>query len=72
MVERWQQLPLDHALSRMPVVRQLVEALAGTPEVPDLGPGVLMDQLQVMVWDARDAVAPTELARRLADVRRAL
>ena len=47
VVERWRQLPLDHALSRMPVVRPVVQGLAdavadveGRPhvEVPDLGP----------------------------------
>ena len=72
VVERWHQLPLDHALSRMPVVRALLEALAGAPEVPDLGPGVVMDQLTVLVWDARHDVDAHELAERLAEVRRQL
>jgi hypothetical protein len=61
VVERWQQLPLDQALSRMPVVRPVVQRLADavadaegrTPTlVPDLGPGTVMDQLTVMVYDA--------------------
>jgi hypothetical protein len=61
VVERWRQLPLDHALSRMPVVRSVVQRLAdavadveGRPHVvvPDLGPRVVMDQLTVMVHDA--------------------
>jgi len=64
LVERWQQLPLDQALSRMPVVRPVVQALADAVakvehrspvEVPDLGPRVVMDQLTVMVHDAAQA-----------------
>lgn len=56
VVERWQQLALDLALSRAPRVRAVVEALADQG-VPDRGPGVLMDQLTVMVYDTcRDAV----------------
>ena len=65
MVERWHQLPLDHALSCAPAVRVLVRALAAeasvtasragdqedAPLVPDLGPAVLMDQLSVVVHD---------------------
>ena len=64
LVVRWQQLPLDQALSRMPVVRPVVQALADAVaeaehrpfvEVPDLGPRVVMDQLAVMVHDAAQA-----------------
>ena len=54
MVRRWQQLPLDHALSGMPRVRLLLEELAGRA-VPDLGPAVVMDQLTVLVYDACQA-----------------
>ena len=54
MVRRWQQLPLDHALSGMPRVRLLLEELAGRA-VPDLGPAVVMDQLTVLVYDACEA-----------------
>ena len=61
VVERWSQLPLDHALSHAAPVRALVQSLAdGVAEasgsassvVPDLGPATLMDQLTVMVHDA--------------------
>ena len=54
VVERWHQLPLDHALSRMPSVRVLVQSLAdrvarsqdrAARPVPDLGPAVVLDQL---------------------------
>jgi hypothetical protein len=64
VVERWRSLPLDHALSRMPAVQAVVQALAdavaevdGRPRVavPDLGPRVVMDQLTVMVFDAVQA-----------------
>jgi hypothetical protein len=64
LVERWQQLPLDKALSRMPVVRPVVQGLADQVAdleerphvpVPDLGPRVVMDQLTVTVYDAGQA-----------------
>jgi hypothetical protein len=81
VVQRWQQLPLGHALSCVPGVRLLLEDLAGGA-VPDLGPAVLMDQLTVLVYDACEASGPggastrhTEIARleqRLADLRRSL
>ena len=73
MVQRWQQLPLDHALSCMPPVRQLLDDLGGRA-VPDLGPAVVMDQLTVLVYDACEAgsVDPPDLATRLADLRHAL
>ena len=64
MVERWRQLPLDHALSYAGRVRALVQSLAdgvaeanGVPAsaVPDRGPATLMDQLTVLVYDASAA-----------------
>jgi hypothetical protein len=64
VVERWRQLPLDHALSRMPLVRPVVQRLAdavadveGRPhvDVPDLGAPAVMDQLTVMTYDAARA-----------------
>jgi hypothetical protein len=64
VVERWRQLPLDHALSYAARVRALVQSLAdsvaqatGAPPspVPDCGPATLMDQLTVMVYDASAA-----------------
>lgn len=82
VVRRWQQLPLDHALSRVPVVRDLVQTLAdgvadaegrARVEVPDLGPAVLLEQLKVMVYDHQQAGLPTkELAARLTALRRSL
>ena len=70
VVERWRQLPLDHALSSAGRVRALVQSLADrvaqavtgvpAPAVPDCGPATLMDQLTVMVYDASAAlVTPT-------------
>jgi hypothetical protein len=79
LVERWRQLPLDQALSRTPAVRPVVQQLAdavadveGRPRVPvpDLGPGVVMDQLTVMVSDAAEAGLDPSAALR--DLRRAL
>ena len=82
VVERWHQLPLDHALSRMPSVRGLVQSLADrvarargvAPQpVPDLGPAAVMDQLTVMVFDAvRGRRGPAGLAADLAGIRRSL
>lgn len=81
VVRRWQQLPLDHALSVSPQVRELVQAVAdrvaaaeGMPSapVPDLGPAVLMDQLRVMVFDhGRAGLDPVPLAVELTALRRA-
>jgi hypothetical protein len=73
VVRRWQQLPLDHALSCVPVVRRLLDDLAAPAgPVPDLGPAVLMDQLTVLVYDACESGTHESLATRLGEVRRAL
>ena len=41
--------------------------------LPDLGPAVLMDQLQVVVYDYRaEGLDGADLARRLVDLRRSL
>jgi hypothetical protein len=84
VVERWHQLPLDHALSRMPSVRALVQSLAdraagsrGLPPhpVPDLGPAVVMDQLTVMVLDlfrVEPGTDPADVAAELVGIRRSL
>ncbi|CAN7487953.1 hypothetical protein LJR027_003162 [Terrabacter sp. LjRoot27] len=84
VVERWHQLPLDHALSRMPSVRALVQSLADrvaearghdAEPVPDLGPATVTDQLSVMVFDlfrARPDADPRVVADELADLRRSL
>ena len=82
VVRRWQQLPLDHALSVSGPVRELVQRLAdrvavaqGMPcaPVPDLGPAVLMDQLRVMVFDhGETSLDPAPLAAELTALRRAI
>ncbi|USQ79422.1 hypothetical protein NF556_17730 [Ornithinimicrobium faecis] len=82
VVRRWQQLPLDHALSVSPQVRVLVQHLADrvaeaermpSGPVPDLGPAVLMDQLRVMVFDhAAAGLDPVPLAAELTTLRRAI
>ncbi|WP_201023218.1 hypothetical protein [Serinicoccus chungangensis] len=82
VVRRWQQLPLDRAGTAYPGVREVVQALADavadrTGEeragVPDLGPGVVVDQLRVMVYDWRQAGLPeADLAGRLTALRRSL
>ena len=84
VVERWRQLPLDHALSYAGRVRTLVQSLAdavalakgdpasAVPAVPDFGPATLMDQLTVMVHDASAAAVTPTLAEDLASLRREL
>lgn len=75
VVQRWGQLPLDHALSSSGRVRQLVQVLAdgvaevtGVPAtvIPDCGPATLMDQLTVLVYDACDAAATVARTSTLA------
>jgi hypothetical protein len=81
VVERWSQLPLDHALSQAGHVRTLVQSLAdrvaeargiASSVVPDLGPAILMDQLTVMVYDASTATLTSTLVADLASLRREL
>jgi hypothetical protein len=78
VVRRWQQLPLDRALSCVPTVRSLLVVLAGedAPRLPDLGPAVVMDQLTVLVHDAYakggQGAVPDSLAARLVQLRRDL
>lgn len=69
---RWQQLALPEAVSRLPAVRAVIEALAGEP-VPDLGPAVVIDQLTVVVFDACAATHDrADLLSVLVGLRRAL
>ncbi len=55
---RWGELPLERAESGMPSLRRLLADLAERStdavdhQVPDLGPAVAVDQLDVLVWDA--------------------
>ena len=86
VVERWRQLPLDHALWYADRVRALVQSLAdrvaeakgmAASAVPDCGPATLMDQLTVMVYDAStaavmSAAGTSTLADDLASLRREL
>ena len=81
VIQRWRQLPLDHALSHAPRVRRLVQSLADQVAqvtgvrllaVPDAGPATLMDQLTVMVYDASATSATSTLADDLARLRREL
>src|SRR3954454_6427417 len=84
VVERWQQLPLDRALSRMPAVRAAVQSLADRVararevpvlQVPDLGPAAVMDQLTVMVFDlfrTAPGTDPAGVVDALAGIRRSL
>lgn len=84
LARRWQQLPLDRALARVHLVRDLAQAFADESAaltgldvvaLPDLGPATSLDQLHVTAYDlarARtDAGADlTDIETRLADLRR--
>ena len=84
VVQRWRQLPLDHALSHAGRVRTFAQSLAdGVAQatgvrpfaIPDRGPATLMNQLTVMVYDASAAGTPagtSPLAQALATLRREL
>lgn len=87
VVERWQQLPLDHALAQLPMVHELVQRLADAAadaravpraRVPDLGPAVVMDQLTVLVYDAcavsttAGGAAEVDVLAQLTSLRRSL
>ncbi|MBW8171956.1 hypothetical protein K0651_02690 [Ornithinimicrobium sp. Arc0846-15] len=81
---RWQQLPLDQALLAFPGFLQAVRQIAErTPwpqglrvdrqSVPDLGPGVAIDQLKVVCADYTQAGGqPDWLAAHLTALRRSL
>ncbi len=62
----------------MAQAQQLADEVAthrGMPlcRLPDLGPAVLMDQLQVVVYDYRaESLDAADLARRLVELRRSL
>jgi hypothetical protein len=75
VVQRWHQLPLEQALLHADQVRSLVQSLADAVAeangfsaafVPDCGPGVLMDQLTVMVLDTCAAVVTSARTSTLA------
>jgi hypothetical protein len=80
VVRRWQQLPLDHALSAAPALRSLAQELADATcpgaraRIEDLGPRTAYDQLAVLTYDACAAGLADELrlAERLAELRRSL
>ena len=55
LATRWGQVSLDLAQRQLPTVRELLDELTrrlDNPDVPDLGPRVVMDQLRVLTWDA--------------------
>ncbi len=78
LVRRWQQMPLDQAVSSSGPVRALVDRYAALLHpgalVPDLGPAVLLDQVTVVTYDALLAgvLSPTAAAADLARVRHTL
>lgn len=84
VARRWAQLPLGDALTRMPLTHELVQRLADRvaagrdrppTAVPDLGPAVVVHQLEVMVYDlfAADPDAePAAITKALTGIRRAL
>ncbi|MBK9476773.1 MAG: hypothetical protein IPL94_11285 [Tetrasphaera sp.] len=72
---RWLVLPLESAESGMPSARRVLDDLTarvGRGPVPDLGPGALIDQLRVLVWDAYRAGRGDGIPDLLAGLRRDL
>ena len=73
---RWAELPIAQAEGRMPLLRGLLADLAprsaDVPDVPDLGPAVVVDQLAVLVWDAYAAGCGDGIPDLLTQARRAL
>lgn len=72
---RFGVLPLAQAEIGMRRARSLLNLLSarlGQPEVPELGPATLPDQLAVLVFDAYRAGVGDGVAEALADLRRAL
>ncbi len=75
LARRWAELALARAELGMPSVRAALGDLAsrcGPDPVPDLGPGVVVDQLTVLVWDAYAAGRGDGIPALLADLRRVL
>ncbi len=78
LARRWQQLPLGQALSSQGTVRAVVESYAALAHpgvaVADLGPGVVMSQLRVVVHDAvaLGLADPAAVAADLAQLRHRL
>jgi hypothetical protein len=81
IADRWLTLPVGVAVSATGAVRSLAQSLADETSaasrnppvpIPDLGPGVVIDQLTVTVYDASAAGLSDGLAERLASLRRAL
>lgn len=72
---RFAVLPVADAEIGMRRARPLLDLLSsrlGQPEVPELGPAVMPDQLAVLVFDAYRAGMGDGVAEALADLRRAL
>lgn len=73
---RWGELSLARAEAVGPRMRALVDDVGRrTTEgerVPDLGPGVLVDQLAVVVWDAYTAGRGEGVTEQLVALRRDL
>lgn len=76
LARRWRQLPLDRALAHVPDVVALAQSYAdavaaaagreGRP-LPDLGPGVVIDQLVVTAYDLAAAAGGAGAGERLVE-----
>jgi hypothetical protein len=75
---RWGELPLVRADAGMPSLRRLLADLAersaegAGQQVPDLGPAAVVDQLDVLVWDAYAAGRGHGIPELLTALRREL
>lgn len=78
---RWGELPQQVAAENAPLLRDFAQQLADATRaqvgraplvIPDLGPATLLDQLTVMVYDARRAGLDAQVSRGLTRLRRSL
>lgn len=78
---RWGELPESSATEHASQLREFAQELADATRaaaardrlaIPDLGPATLLDQLTVMVYDARRAGLDEQVLRGLTRLRRSL
>jgi len=78
---RWSELPEPVAVEHAAPVREFAQQLADATRaaagraplaIPDLGPATVLDQLTVMVYDARRAGLDEQVLRGLTQLRRSL
>ncbi|RNI23966.1 hypothetical protein [Flexivirga caeni] len=81
IARRWRELPEPVAVENAALLRGFAQQLADSTReaagrerlaIPELGPATLLDQLTVMVYDARRAGLDELVSRGLTELRRSL